>query len=357
MIRLFNRKPGAMLRASCCITLPPSRCEEKSVGSPMVALAASTFVAEHSPMSIYALAIHGGAGTIAAERMTASREKAYREALERSLRSGHAILQDGGSALDAVQAAVQVLEDTPLFNAGRGAVFNADGQHEMDASLMNGRDLRAGAVAGVQNVKNPVVLARRVMEHSDHVLISGNGAFEFAHKQKVVLEDDQYFFDEFRYQQWKEAVGSGGMRLDHSEGDRKFGTVGAVALDRHGDLAAATSTGGMTNKRWQRIGDSPIIGAGTYANNESCAVSCTGHGESFIRAVAAHDVHALMAYKGISLAEAVRVVVHEKLPPLDGDGGLIAVDRAGNVVLDFNCSGMYRGHAGTDGVFHTAIFR
>jgi beta-aspartyl-peptidase (threonine type) len=323
----------------------------------MVALAASTFVAEHSPMSIYALAIHGGAGTIAAERMTASREKAYREALERALRSGHAILQDGGSALDAVQAAVQVLEDTPMFNAGRGAVFNADGQHEMDASLMNGRDLRAGAVAGVQNVKNPVVLARRVMEHSDHVLISGNGAFEFAHKQKVVLEDDQYFFDEFRYQQWKEAVGSGGMRLDHSEGDRKFGTVGAVALDRHGDLAAATSTGGMTNKRWQRIGDSPIIGAGTYANNESCAVSCTGHGESFIRAVAAHDVHALMAYKGMSLAEAVRVVVHEKLPPLDGDGGLIAVDRAGNVVLDFNCSGMYRGHAGTDGVFHTAIFR
>jgi beta-aspartyl-peptidase (threonine type) len=308
-------------------------------------------------MSTYALAIHGGAGTIAAERMTALREKAYREALERALRSGHAILQDGGGALDAVQAAVQVLEDTPLFNAGRGAVFNADGQHEMDASLMNGRDLRAGAVAGVQNVKNPVVLARRVMEHSDHVLISGNGAFEFAHKQKVALEDDQYFFDEFRYQQWKEVAGSGGIRLDHSEGDRKFGTVGAVALDRHGDLAAATSTGGMTNKRWQRIGDSPIIGAGTYANNESCAVSCTGHGESFIRAVAAHDVHALMAYKGLSLAEAVRVVVHEKLPPLDGDGGLIAVDRTGNVVLDFNCSGMYRGHVGTDGVFHTAIFR
>ncbi|MEZ4756581.1 MAG: isoaspartyl peptidase/L-asparaginase [Flavobacteriales bacterium] len=308
-------------------------------------------------MSTYALAIHGGAGTIAPELMTAVREKAYREALERALRSGHAILKEGGTALDAVQAAVQVLEDSPLFNAGRGAVFNADGQHEMDASLMNGRDLRAGAVAGVQNVKNPVQLARRVMDHSDHVLISGNGAFEFAHKQKVVLEDDQYFFDDFRYQQWKEVAGSTSVRLDHSEGDRKFGTVGAVALDLHGDLAAATSTGGMTNKRWQRIGDSPIIGAGTYANNASCAVSCTGHGESFIRAVAAHDVHALMSYKGLSLAEAVRVVVHEKLPPLDGDGGLIAVDRAGNIVLDFNCSGMYRGQVGADGVLHTAIFR
>jgi beta-aspartyl-peptidase (threonine type) len=308
-------------------------------------------------MSTYALAIHGGAGTIAPELMTAVREKAYREALERALRSGHAILQDGGTALDAVEAAVRMLEDSPLFNAGRGAVFNADGQHEMDASLMNGRDLRAGAVAGVQNVKNPVHLARRVMEQSDHVLISGNGAFEFAHKQKVVLEDDQYFFDEFRYRQWQEVAGSGSVRLDHSEGDRKFGTVGAVALDRHGDLAAATSTGGMTNKRWQRIGDSPIIGAGTYANKESCAVSCTGHGESFIRAVAAHDIHALMAYKGLPLAEAVRVVVHEKLPPLEGDGGVIAVDRTGNVVLDFNCSGMYRGHVGPDAVFHTAIFR
>lgn len=308
-------------------------------------------------MSTIALAVHGGAGTISKEQMTPEREKAYRAALENALRHGHEVLKEGGAALDAVEAAVRVLEDSPLFNAGRGSVFNADGQHEMDASLMNGRDLRAGAVAGVQNVKNPVQLARRVMDHSDHVLISGNGAFEFAHKQKVVLEDDQYFFDDFRYQQWKEVAGSTSVRLDHSEGDRKFGTVGAVALDLHGDLAAATSTGGMTNKRWQRIGDSPIIGAGTYANNASCAVSCTGHGESFIRAVAAHDVHALMSYKGLSLAEAVRVVVHEKLPPLDGDGGLIAVDRAGNIVLDFNCSGMYRGQVGADGVLHTAIFR
>lgn len=307
--------------------------------------------------STIALAIHGGAGTIEREQMTAAREKAYRGALELALRHGHAVLEKGGAALDAVEAAVRALEDTPLFNAGKGSVFNSDGQHEMDASLMNGADLRAGAVAGVQNVKNPITLARRVMEHSNHVLISGLGAFEFAHQQKVELEDDQYFFDDFRYQQWKEVAGTDRVQLDHSDKERKFGTVGAVALDAAGHLAAATSTGGMTNKKWQRVGDSPIIGAGTYANDATCAVSCTGHGESFIRAVAAHDVHALMAYKGLSLEEAVRVVVHEKLPPLDGDGGLIAIDHAGNIVLDFNCPGMYRGHVGGDGVFHTAIFR
>jgi beta-aspartyl-peptidase (threonine type) len=308
-------------------------------------------------MQPIALAVHGGAGTIPRAEMTPVREKAYREALELALRRGHAVLKEGGAALDAVETAVRALEDCPHFNAGKGSVFNADGMHEMDASLMNGADLRAGAVAGVQNVKNPITLARRVMERSGHVLISGMGAFEFAHKQKVELEDDQYFFDEFRYEQWKRTRGTDVYQLDHSDGERKFGTVGAVALDAHGHLAAATSTGGMTNKKWQRIGDSPIIGAGTYANDATCAVSCTGHGESFIRAVAAHDVHALMAYKGLSLQEAVRVVVHEKLPPLDGDGGLIAVDRHGNLVLDFNCTGMYRGQVGGDGVFHTAIFR
>lgn len=308
-------------------------------------------------MSTIGLAIHGGAGTVARELMTPVREKAYLEALGAALRKGYSVLQQGGAALDAVETAVRVLEDSPHFNAGRGSVFNADGQHEMDASLMNGADLRAGAVAGVQNVRNPIGLARRVMEHSGHVLISGNGAFEFAHKQKVELEDDEYFFDEFRYQQWKATVGTDVYQLDHTDRERKFGTVGAVALDAQGHLAAGTSTGGMTNKKWQRIGDSPIIGAGTYANDGSCAVSCTGHGESFIRAVAAFDVHALMTYKGASLQEAVHEVVHIKLPPLDGDGGLIAIDRSGNIVLDFNCSGMYRGHVGPDGVFHTAIFR
>ena len=308
-------------------------------------------------MNKIALAIHGGAGTIDRALMTPPREKAYRDALELALKFGYDILHCGGTALDAVEAAVRVLEDSPLFNAGRGSVFNADGQHEMDASLMSGADLRAGAVASVQNVKNPVSLARRVIERSNHVLISGEGAFEFAHKQGVALEDDQYFFDQFRYDQWKEVAGTDTVQLDHSEKEKKFGTVGAVARDMNGHLAAATSTGGMTNKKWQRIGDSPIIGAGTYANDATCAISCTGHGESFIRAVAAHDVHALMSYKGLSLQEAVRVVVHEKLPPLEGDGGLIAVDRDGNIVLDFNSPGMYRGHVGDDGVFQTAIFR
>ncbi|MBK8614243.1 MAG: isoaspartyl peptidase/L-asparaginase [Flavobacteriales bacterium] len=308
-------------------------------------------------MSTFALAIHGGAGTIPKEDMPPTREKAYRQGLEDALKAGHAVLSAGGAALDAVEAAVRSLEDFPLFNAGRGAVFNADGQHEMDASIMSGVDLRAGAVAGVNNVKNPVGLARLVMDKSGHVLISGQGAFEFAHQMRVPLEDDQYFFDQFRYDQWMKVKGTDAYQLDHSDGGKKFGTVGAVALDINGHLAAATSTGGMTNKRFQRIGDSPIIGAGTYANDASCAISCTGHGESFMRAVVAFDVHALMSYKGLSLAEAVRIVVHDKLPPLDGEGGLIAVDHLGNIVLDFNSSGMYRGQVGADGVFHTAIWR
>lgn len=308
-------------------------------------------------MTPFAIAVHGGAGTIDRADLTPEREQAYRQALEDALRRGHALLQDGASALDAVEAAVRVLEDTPLFNAGRGSVFNADGQHEMDAAIMDGSGLQAGGVAGVQNVKNPIRLARRVMEKSGHVLISGMGAFEFAHREKIELEDDQYFFDPFRYEQWRQVQGTDTTRLDHSSGERKFGTVGAVALDRHGHLAAATSTGGMTNKRYQRIGDSPVIGAGTYANDATCAISCTGNGEAFLRAVAAHDVHALMAYKGLPLDEAVRVVVHEKLPPLDGEGGMIAVDRTGRVVLDFNSTGMYRGSMEADGVVRTAIFR
>ncbi|MBK8341678.1 MAG: isoaspartyl peptidase/L-asparaginase [Flavobacteriales bacterium] len=265
----------------------------------------------------FALAIHGGAGTIAPEDMTPAKEKAYRDGLEEALRRGKTVLEEGGSALDAVEAAVRSLEDCPHFNAGRGAVFNADGQHEMDASIMSGSDLKAGAVACVHNVKNPVRLARRVMDKSPHVLISGPGAFEFAHKEKIPLEDDQYFFDQFRYDQWQKTKGTDTYQLDHSDGEHKYGTVGAVALDAQGHLAAATSTGGMTNKRWMRIGDSPLIGAGTYANDASCAVSCTGHGESFIRAVAAFDVHALMSYKGLSLAEAVRVPPppHGMCPP------------------------------------------
>ncbi len=303
-----------------------------------------------------AIAIHGGAGTLDPAALTPEKERAYNTALSTAVRRGHGVLSAGGSALDAVEAAVRALEDTPLFNAGRGSVFTAEGKHEMDAAIMQGSDLRAGAVAGVQNVKNPVGLARLVMEQSGHVLVSGRGAFELAYRNKLELEDDAYFFDPFRHHQWQEVKGSQEVRLDHSTGEKKFGTVGAVALDAHGDLAAATSTGGMTNKRWGRIGDSPVIGAGTYANNETCAISCTGNGEAFLRAVAAHDVHALMAYKGLSLEEAVRTVVHEKLPPLDGEGGLIAVDRHGIVVLDFNCTGMYRARIDARGE-EVAIFR
>jgi L-asparaginase / beta-aspartyl-peptidase len=303
-----------------------------------------------------AIAVHGGAGTISAALMTPEREVAYRGALATAVSRAHAVLAQDGRALDAVEVAVRVLEDSPHFNAGKGAVFNSNGEHEMDASIMCGHSLRAGAVACVQNVRNPVSLARCIMEKSGHVLLSGRGAFDFAYQQRLALEDDEYFFDRFRYEQWKGTEGTDSYKLDHSEGERKFGTVGAVALDVHGHVAAATSTGGMTNKRWQRIGDSPLIGAGNYANDTTCAVSCTGHGESFIRAVAAHDVHALMAYKDLGLAEAVHEVVHHKLPRLDGDGGLIAVDAQGRVVLDFNCSGMYRGHALADGVVHTAIF-
>ncbi|HMN06490.1 MAG TPA: isoaspartyl peptidase/L-asparaginase [Flavobacteriales bacterium] len=303
-----------------------------------------------------AIAIHGGAGTLEPSAFTPEKEAAYRSVLQQAVRRGHAVLAGGGSAMDAVEVAVRVLEDSPLFNAGRGSVFTAEGRHEMDAAVMQGSDLRAGAVASVQNVRNPVTLARRVMENSGHVLVSGRGAFEFAHRQKLELEDDEYFFDQFRYDQWQEVRGTDAVRLDHSQGEKKFGTVGAVALDSHGHLAAATSTGGMTNKRWGRIGDSPVIGAGTYANDATCAVSCTGNGEAFLRAVAAHDVHALMAYKGLSLEEAVRIVVHEKLPPLDGEGGLIAVDRNGRTVLDFNSTGMYRARIDSRGE-EVAIFR
>ncbi|MGB3868887.1 MAG: isoaspartyl peptidase/L-asparaginase [Flavobacteriales bacterium] len=309
--------------------------------------------AEQGPVAI---AVHGGAGTLDPSALTPEKEAAYRSVLSTAVRRGHAVLAAGGSAIDAVETAVRVLEDTPLFNAGRGSVFTAEGTHEMDAAIMQGNDLRAGAVASVQNVKNPVGLARLVMEKTDHVILSGWGAFEFAHQQKVALEDDEYFFDQLRHDQWQEVRGSTEVRLDHSTGEKKFGTVGAVALDAHGHLAAATSTGGMTNKRFQRIGDSPVIGAGTYANDATCAISCTGNGEAFLRAVAAHDVHALMLYKGLSLEEAVHIVVHEKLPPLDGEGGLIAVDKNGRIVLDFNCTGMYRARIDAEGEW-VGIFR
>jgi beta-aspartyl-peptidase (threonine type) len=300
-------------------------------------------------MSVFTLAIHGGAGTILKEDMTADLEKAYLDALQEALNAGYAVLEEGGTAVNAVKASVVVLEDNMLFNAGRGSVFTKKGVQEMDAAIMNGKDLNAGSVAGVRNVRNPIELAVEVMNNSNHVFLSGKGANDFAIKQGVKLEPDEYFFSQFRYDQWKAIRDSDNYSLDHTHHqieelmrDKKFGTVGAVACDVHGNIAAATSTGGMTNKKYGRIGDSPLIGCGTYANNKTCAISCTGHGEMFIRAVAAYDVSCLMEYKGLTLQQAMDVVVNDKLKKIDGEGGMIGVDAQGNYAMLFNSAGMYR---------------
>src|SRR3954464_13699337 len=257
------------------------------------------------------MVIHGGAGTITKEEMSPELEKAYLKALQDALDSGFAVLMEGGSAVNAVKAAAVILEDNLLFNAGRGSVFTKKGLQEMDAAIMDGKTLDAGAVAGVRNVRNPIELATEVLLNSNHVFLSGKGANDFAIRQGVKLEPDEYFFPQFRYDQWKSIRDSDNYSLDHTHQrleelmrDKKFGTVGAVACDVEGNIAAATSTGGMTNKKYGRIGDSPIIGCGTYANNATCAISCTGHGEMFIRSVAAHDVSCLMEYKGYSLQQA-----------------------------------------------------
>jgi beta-aspartyl-peptidase (threonine type) len=274
------------------------------------------------------------------------------------------VLEEGGTAVNAVKAALMVLEDNILFNAGRGSVFTKKGVQEMDAAIMDGATLNAGSVAGVRNVRNPIELAAEVMRHSNHVFLSGKGANDFAIKQGIKLEPDEYFFSQFRYEQWKAIRDSDNYSLDHTHKrleelmkDRKFGTVGAAACDAHGNIAAATSTGGMTNKKYGRIGDSPLIGAGTYANNKTCAISCTGHGEPFIRAVAAHDVSCLMEYKGMSLLEAMHLVVHDKLLKLDGEGGMIGVDAQGDPAMIFNSEGMYRGFRSSDGGSEVAIYK
>ncbi len=298
-------------------------------------------------MHNYALAIHGGAGTILKSTMTPEKELAYKTGLQDAIEAGESILKSGGSAFDAVETAIIKLENNPLFNAGKGAVFTNNGTHEMDASIMNGKDLMAGAVAGVQGVKNPIALARAVMEQSEHVLLTGNGAMDFAKKVNAQFENEDYFFVQLRYDQLQQAKQSNSMILDHTEdkkehGEKKFGTVGCVALDLNGNLAAGTSTGGMTNKKFGRVGDSSIIGAGTYANNNTCAISCTGHGELFIRSVVAYDISCLMEYKNLSLKEACDIVVMDKLVKIGGEGGLIALDAKGNIVLPFNSDGMYR---------------
>jgi beta-aspartyl-peptidase (threonine type) len=304
-------------------------------------------------MNKIVLAIHGGAGVIRKGMLGPEQEAAYHQALESALKAGYVILEKGGTALDAVTAAVASLEDCPLFNAGRGSVFTHEGRHEMDACVMEGKGLAAGAVAGVNGIRNPVKAARAVMEHSEHVLLAGEGAVAFARAQKLAFEEEAWFHSDFRYAQWQEALKEDRVRLDHSE--KKFGTVGAVACDVHGNLAAATSTGGMTNKRWGRIGDSPVPGAGTYANNAGCAVSCTGHGEFFLRGVVAYDVHCLMEYRGWTLQQAAEEVILKKQVSLGGEGGLIAVDAAGNAALVFNSEGMYRGVMRASGL-ETAIY-
>ena len=309
-------------------------------------------------MSEFSLAIHGGAGTILPEHLTPALERAYKQALDTALDAGWSILSKGATALDAVEAAVRSLEDEPLFNAGRGSVFAQDGRQEMDASIMEGSGKMAGAVSAVRNIRNPVSLARAVMEQTEHVYLTGQGAMDFAQSLQLPTEPDAYFYTDHRYEQLQALQRSGGTALDHDVpgSEKKFGTVGAVACDRNGHLAAATSTGGMTNKKWGRVGDSPIIGAGTYANDQTCAISCTGHGEYFLRAVVAYDVSCLMEYRGYTLQQAMDEVLFKKLKPIGGEGGMIGVDAQANTALLFNSAGMYRAVVHSNGRRELAIF-
>ncbi len=309
-------------------------------------------------MKEFTIAIHGGAGTILRADMNSEKEKSYRASLSLALEAGYRILEKGGSAVDAVKASVTALEDDPLFNAGKGSVFAKNGKQEMDASIMDGSNLMAGSVAAVRNVRNPIELAYAVMKKSQHVMLIGEGAEQFAKLNGIKFEPDDYFHSDFRHRQWQQLQGSNETALDHDvKVDKKFGTVGAVARDAQGNLAAATSTGGMTNKDFGRVGDCPIIGAGTYANNKTCAISCTGHGEPFIRAVTAYDVSCLMEYKGLDLKEAMDLVVHEKLMRIQGEGGMIGVDGNGNVELVFNSEGMYRGYRSANSKAETSIYK
>jgi beta-aspartyl-peptidase (threonine type) len=298
------------------------------------------------------LVMHGGAGTITRQSMTPDREKQYRDAMEQALRTGQTILIKGGSSLDAVEASIRILEDNPLFNAGKGAVFTHEGRNELDASIMDGKTKKAGAVAGVTIIKNPISAARAVMEKSPHVMMAGHGAELFATQVGLEIVDPSYFWTERRWKELQqELMKEGGTTEKH------YGTVGAVALDQNGNLAAGTSTGGTSNKRFGRIGDSPIIGAGTYAENESVAVSCTGTGEYFIRWTVAHDIAALYKYRGLTAEQAGNEVINHKLKDANGDGGAIILDGKGNFAMPFNTEGMYRGWIGADGVPHVLIYK
>jgi beta-aspartyl-peptidase (threonine type) len=314
--------------------------------------------AQNGPVAI---AIHGGAGTITRDNMTPEAEEAYRQALETALRAGHAVLEAGGTSMDAIVVAIQSMEADPLFNAGVGAVLTEDGFAELDASIMRGEDRAAGAVAGVRTVASPIELARLVMERSPHVMMAGRGAEAFAASQGLKAVDNAIFVTPRRRQALDRALErrqrTGALPDSFSVGSERMGTVGAVALDRMGNLAAGTSTGGMTAKQYGRVGDAPIIGAGTYADNETCAVSATGHGEYFIRGVVAYDIASMMRYGGLSLSEAANAVVHGRLTDLGGTGGVIAMDAEGNVSMPFNTSGMYRGVISTDGELSIGIYR
>ena len=316
---------------------------------------AGTIAGEDSNSAMkFGIVIHGGAGTIDRATMTPEKEQAYRTGLEQSLKAGYAVLSRGGSSLDAVLAAIRVLEDNPLFNAGRGAVFTHDGTNELDSSIMDGRTLKAGAVAGLKHIANPIALARLVMEKSPHVMLQGEGAEAFARKMGVPFVDQKYFYTEERWKALQDLKASPSpSQISEKE---KHGTVGAVALDQSGNLAAGTSTGGMTNKQFGRVGDSPIIGAGTYANNQTCAVSCTGDGEYFIRAAVAHSVSSMIEYGKLPLAEAAQRAL-DAARKLGGSGGLIALDRKNNVAMPFNTTGMYRGRMGSDGKMAVEIYR
>tara|TARA_R110002096_G_scaffold239810_1_gene431607 strand:+ start:976 stop:2085 length:1110 start_codon:yes stop_codon:yes gene_type:complete len=311
----------------------------------------------------FSIIIHGGAGTILKKNMTAEKEAEYTKKLEEAIRVGYEILKNGGTSIDAVEQTINVLEDSPLFNAGKGAVFTHEGNNEHDASIMDGSNLNAGASSGTKTVKNPINLARAVMEKSPHVMLSGRGAEIFASENGLEMVEPSYFFTEKAMKSLERIKASEEKRVasfyNEDIKDSKFGTVGCAALDKYGNLAAGTSTGGMTNKRWGRIGDAPIIGAGTYANNSTCAVSSTGWGEYFIRGMVAHDISALMDYKGLTLKEAAKTVIQKKLPAIGdgaGSGGIIAIDKNGNMVMEFNTPGMYRATMNDQGELYVGIY-
>lgn len=335
----------------------------ETVGEPIVA---EEELSKEINSENFGIVIHGGAGTILEENMSDSLEAAYRAKLEEAIRTGHEVLAAGGTALEAVQRTINVMENSPLFNSGKGAVFTNEGTNELDASIMDGQTLMAGAVAGVTTIKNPINLAYEVMVNSPHVLLYGDGAEEFAREQGFEMIDPSYFYTERRFQSLQRVKAAEKRKKEEENNemafydpfikDSKFGTVGCVALDKNGNLAAGTSTGGMTNKKWNRIGDSPIIGAGTYANNETCAISSTGWGEYFIRGVVAYDISAMMEYGGKSIEEAAEIVIQEKLTEMGGTGGIIGIDAEGNMVAEFNTAGMYRAFMNDEGDLEIGIY-